>query len=443
MKRLDEAVRAMGYPFAANWVQSRVIDRKLPLILPVFHAQMGLWNDLVKIEAEHTEQYRAIIAGDCSSREATDHAARLGERIDDLITAYRPGNAVDKAALRSANAEWKSARAAAREARHAAREKLKPFVDKNEAERRTAVKAAVKESGLWWGHHEPITERYEVARQQAMKRGVALRPAADPLDIGMLRVRWQAGMPWDSLVLDGDAVAGLRSTFARPREHRFKLRYTIDCERRARDYLECEIVMGRTPPPGAIVKYIVLLPGPVRGVNRWHGTIVVNEPQVAFRPNGRAETLVFAAEDLRQPPNWGNFVLREKGLRWHLEDAARKHLGRNLHFSDAMLLAEGGDGRAKRALAEVAEAWKELGYLRKRWIARRDQYWRGVANELTRAHGLIRVQRQSLAFAGSRPERPAYGRFIQILSASAFRNGCEIELFHPGQEDMAREQRVG
>jgi len=149
--------------------------------------QNRLWNQLVEIERDNQERYRAIINADHEVAPLEErHEALQQERKD----AVKRRNALrsDKRRLKGVptideiqhtiddlSSTIREVQNDLRAARKNARKRNRRKIDRLERERKEAVKVARKSSGLYWANYNAIVDSYDTARKRAMKTGGMLR----------------------------------------------------------------------------------------------------------------------------------------------------------------------------------------------------------------------------------------------------------------------------
>lgn len=157
------------------------------LAASVFWSQNQLWNKLVEIENEHRELYRAAL-NDSDEELAAINVQLQQEQLqlDALIDARNRVRATKRAKktenatnyadlIKAASARMKALRVKSKDRKTTAKLAAQPLIETAEEDRRDKVKQAVAASGMWWSHHESVTEKYDIARVKAMKQGATLR----------------------------------------------------------------------------------------------------------------------------------------------------------------------------------------------------------------------------------------------------------------------------
>jgi len=90
----------------------------------------------------------------------------------------------------------------------------------------------------------------------------------------------------------------------------------------------------------------------------------------------------------------------------------------------------------------TARMYNEMTHLRARAVRRRDYRYRGIAADLCRHNGRIKLEKHAMWADKKRPDRPAWGRFCQIITQSGRRHGCEIDFFTPEKVKSETNQDV-
>lgn len=425
-----------GYSFGCQRARaSRALD--IASVRATFEAQAALWNEFVEIEADNRVRYRAIIQdGDAESAAATALAAEISARADAMAALPRAQR--DLEALARLRAEAKAAKADAREVRKRARERLREPLDALELDRRAAVKRAVRDSGLWWCHSEVIVERYQVARMRAMKVGAELRPARDRASFGALRVRWQNGIPAAKLLAGGDTLAAMAIS---PRQRSGKVRadltICIDSAGRDKDYVTVPVVFSRHLPDGAIVRSISLFRRRCGGDLRWHGAVTVQQP-VIDTPIASGPSIHLQMDWLKDEDEFIESMSHVRALQSDIDLRAKREAER---VTDVVVPARVTFGVVCQLAAQSPQCqeivrsikgphgkWREMHSLRQKAIRRRDHRYRMIAKDLCLSNAAITAEKPAgLALASKGGDRPAWGRFCQILEQAGRRHGCAVD----------------
>lgn len=178
-------------------------------VLDVLFLRNQLWNNLVALERENREKYRALMLS------SSEELASLQTRIDETESA-RERLVAEKKSLRASVrskkvdtsvidasverliAERNALRSRAKEVREAIKEVIKPQAAALSQERYEAVKRLSAESGLWWCNSETVIAAYDVARVKAMKENTELRFHSFD-GTGKLAVRASGGFPSEDM----------------------------------------------------------------------------------------------------------------------------------------------------------------------------------------------------------------------------------------------------
>lgn len=231
------------------------------------HRKQQLWNKLVEIERAHREKVREIlVVPDDPVPVLLEQLKAIREEIKAARKKERSGKA-DVSGLQEQAVRLREQIGAAKAerdvAKKAAAEANRPVLDQLEKERRTAVKAAAKESGLYWINYEDVVNSYEQARRKAMREKTELKFHRWTGE-GKVTIRYQRGLPvpgvfeqdtrlqinpvpqeaWDS------PVRGVRRKLARTV---IRLRVTSD-EKKKTVWVELPMVMHRPLPPESEIR---------------------------------------------------------------------------------------------------------------------------------------------------------------------------------------------
>ena len=447
-----------GYAFGAGKGADAVIAKLSRTIQATFAAQRELWNQFVLIEAAYTAVYRKTIN---DGSEESVLAGRRVERLSSEIESLKSDRSLSTLVKRSRVRDWrmvlKGAKEQAREIRRLARIALKPDLDVIELERRGKVKDAVRESGLWWCHSDVMLERYNVARVRAMKTGVALRPARENDVFGMLRVRWQNGLAWDALMGGGDTRAALKITGPGRSKGSVQAELTlcIESDGRDKDYLTMPIAL-RLPPDDCVVRNISLFQRRTGDQVRWKGAICVQQPTVQKPVSNEAlpertlesswltdgwlyETRIRRVRALGRyldhvATTWADTAVDLGSVLARLEAIRESRKRKGVQFSDVRVFATIIPSACK-VLEDNVKWYREMHGLRARAIRERDaRYWT-LARELLGRHSKLIVEKPLLVFASLGLEKPAWGRFCEILTRASRNFSCDVEIVAVKREE--------
>lgn len=148
--------------------------------------QNKLWNTLVEIDQTARGRYFALMSAEPDVDAIERRLLVLKEEKERLISEKKNlrKEARKKAGLDTSAQDLRIAEISpqirelatmAKEKRAEAKARLKPEIDRIEADRREAVKVARNASGLWWGNYNAVCASYETARVRAIKSGAELK----------------------------------------------------------------------------------------------------------------------------------------------------------------------------------------------------------------------------------------------------------------------------
>ena len=154
--------------------------------LDVLFLRNKLWNNLVALEREHREQYRAAILDASPALQAMqDKMNALEEKRQELITQKKKmrsmvrSKKVDTSLLDVEIQKIMEEKSSLKEPLKTLRDEVKMMTREKtkeiDKERYEAVKKLCHESGLWWANYETVIASYDVARVRAMKENAELR----------------------------------------------------------------------------------------------------------------------------------------------------------------------------------------------------------------------------------------------------------------------------
>lgn len=346
-------------------------------ISEVFRAQTALWNRLVEAETAY--------------RGASDAALRAE---------------IERRGLDLSDPEHR------RQARRAIRDEL----DELEAVRRSAVKAADRDSGLWWAHRVPILDRYGIMRVKAMREGAHLHPAKEPEERGVLAVAWPnrpGGVPIPRIFAGEDPMAGLVYDAPRPAikstgRVRATLNLRIASPRGGERRLEIPVVFGERIPAADVAVSVVLYAEGTHDGPRWRGAITVREPPGPPPVPPRGPELLLRQRDIGVTPLFE--------VEW---EYARELVG-----------ALGPDERRY-------DPYREAAGLRRRALRRRKHEYQRRAKALARKHRRIVAEPLQRRLGSG---RAAYGEFLRYLRLACAKTGCELVFREPAECEAPSEQ---
>lgn len=166
-------------------------------MLAEMKARNDLWNRLVEIDRAFREKTASLLSPEDNPLETL--RAEL-KTVRDEIKARRKKSRTGKVEtedLRKKAAELRERIAIAAQSLRAHKERIKEanrhLLEEAEAERRAAVKEAVRTSPLFWCNKEDVLASYEVARKRAMKEGRLLQFHRWTGE-GKISVRYQQGL---------------------------------------------------------------------------------------------------------------------------------------------------------------------------------------------------------------------------------------------------------
>ncbi len=231
------------------------------VLIEEMHCRQQLWNKLVEIERAHREKVREIlVVPDDPVTPLMERLKELREQIKLARKKERTGK-VDVTPLQKQARELREQIATAKiqrnEAKKLARETNKDALDQLEKERREAVKAAAKVSGLYWVNAEEVRNNYEIARRRAMRDKTELRFHRWD-GTGKVTVRWQKGLSVPGVFKNDTRMQidpvpeeawehPTRSVRRKKSRTRIRLRVTSD-EKKKPVWVELPMVMHRPIP---------------------------------------------------------------------------------------------------------------------------------------------------------------------------------------------------
>lgn len=451
----EPTLSPFAYPFGTPGNVVSKIGGHLPLIEDVFERQRHLWNALCEIEADNRAKYRTIGDENLEAKEAGDKVNLLKERVDTM--GALPRKTRDAEAFSALKQELKDARAFAKDTREKARVVLKPKLDALELERREAVKSAVKASDLWWCHSEVITERYDVARVRAMKTNSILRPARSGDAFGTLRVRWSQGIPLPML-FKGTTLASLTIEKRRTGKVCCALRLCVDSDFSDKEYITIPVVFSRDILEGATIRSISLFRRKTGDQIRWHGTVVVQQPSAVNLSVPSRPKLTLVKTELKDEPEFKSsidhviwlqsvldkqageffpYIVDEQEREFVLRKMERK--GGAISYWDLYHL-QNPSSEVREFLGKTYRMYSEMAHLRARAYRRRDYQYRLLAKDFTEKYSEITLEKPMMAFERKHPDRPAWGRFCEIMEQSGRRHGCSVVFAAPEPVIMMQSQ---
>lgn len=139
-----------------------------------------LWNRLVEIEHAFREGSSALIMSDPEVENIHRQLTSLYDTRSSLIEERKNLRRVNRRKvetleldehIQELSLKIADLRGGAASARKTAREKARERMRALEGKRRTSVKLARQESGLWWGNYNAVVKAYERGRQGALRNG--------------------------------------------------------------------------------------------------------------------------------------------------------------------------------------------------------------------------------------------------------------------------------
>jgi hypothetical protein len=142
-----------------------------------------LWNRLVEIEHATQEKYLSLISRDPAIDYIQDQISKLSAIQKSIKLDKKNIKDIDRKAdaleidnrIKELSDKLYDLRGSAIVARKAARESAGDAIRALEVKRRTEVKLARQESGLWWGNYNAVVKSYERGRQIALRNGGQMR----------------------------------------------------------------------------------------------------------------------------------------------------------------------------------------------------------------------------------------------------------------------------
>ena len=225
-----------------------------------------LWNQLVELEHSHRQEVRKILAvPDDPVVLLIEELKAVREEIKTARKKARSGK-VDVSTLQKQAKILKEKISTAKikqaEKNKKIKEASKETIKQLEQERRQAVKALTKASGLYWVNYEEVVNNYDLARRRAMVEKTEIKFHRWTGE-GKVTVRYQTGLPvgevfqqdtrlqinpvpqeaWDS------PVRGTRRKLART-----VIRLRARSENRKPVWVELPMVMHRPLPPNSEIR---------------------------------------------------------------------------------------------------------------------------------------------------------------------------------------------
>jgi len=240
--------------------------------------QVNFWNRLVTIERDFLEHYRAVL-------HAADPALAAEEAgVTALKTCLDRDRSQDRTELRRRSIELAARRKALRDA-HA------PQLAKLEETRRQTIKAARRDSHLWWPHYQTILAEFDAARRKVFRQGGSLH-AREFGDVIKFTVVFPKGLPVRDFI-DGRAPTALLSGqinadpgASRQRsQHHASLLIAIDRvmvdERKGYRQLQFPILFDRPLPDDGVIRSITVRRDHIGTTPAWRAQFLLNLPPQA------------------------------------------------------------------------------------------------------------------------------------------------------------------
>lgn len=317
----------------------------------------ALWNKLVEIEREYRAKVRELLSAPEDLTPAlVDELAKVREEIKAARKKERKGS-VDVSALQARakvlQAQLKEARAELKEFRKQAAQANKDLLQALDKERIEKVKAAQKDSGLYWGNYNDVIVHYQVARVRAMREGTELK--FHRFDgTGKVTIRYQQGLPVPQ-VFEYDTRLQIDPVPEAAWEHpqrserrklsRTRVRIRVGSEGRQPIWFELPMIMHRPLPPDGEIRSASIVRERVADRYRYKLVITVALSGNRREPIGRGEVGVDLGwrrvkDGLRvaywcdSSGQYGQLVLPENVVQQFLKLDDLKSI-RDNHFNDA------------------------------------------------------------------------------------------------------------
>ncbi len=262
-----------------------------------------LWNQLVELEHSHRQEVRKILAvPDDPVVLLIEELKAVREEIKTARKKARSGK-VDVSTLQKQAKILKEKISTAKikqaEKNKKIKEASKETIKQLEQERRQAVKALTKASGLYWVNYEEVVNNYDLARRRAMVEKTEIKFHRWTGE-GKVTVRYQTGLPvgevfqqdtrlqinpvpqeaWDS------PVRGTRRKLART-----VIRLRARSENRKPVWVELPMVMHRPLPPNSEIRMASIIRQRVGRKWRYRAVITVAVQDV-LRIHGRGTVAI-------------------------------------------------------------------------------------------------------------------------------------------------------
>jgi len=251
-----------------------------------------LWNQLVEIEHNHQEKFKAITGADIAvgAKETilADMLLRKGEasKRKKLHRSEARSKKIDTSLLdrtiKDLTVQIKELRLDLKSLRKISQDKNKEALEALETARKESVKHARNSSGLWWGNYNAVVATYNIARVRGMKEGRELK--FHRFDgTGRFTCQLQGGIGLTALFA-GQATVAVdpvdHQAFFHPsrgerrRLQRTILRFTIytyhdETGHRKRRTLSFPMIMHRPIPDDATIKTVTVKRDRVGTEYRW------------------------------------------------------------------------------------------------------------------------------------------------------------------------------
>ena len=278
--------------------------------------QNRFWNRLVEIEREHKETFFAITAEDSEVDRLDKEISALKARKVELISQKKKlkQKARQRVKTPEIDADIKVLTAKIKElvpqvktARKAARERLKPKLQELEVNRKAAVKSARQEyaaAGLFWGNYNEIVNRYQRARQRAIKSGGELHFKRFD-GTGMITQQLQGGRTAEQIFDTDDSQFAIILTDPTDYQegdvcgrkhagHRFALRIKTYGRGKSYKIVTLPLIMHRPLPDDCIVKEVRLNKRRVADQEQWTVVLTCSIPKPDLpEPTGAVTSVNF------------------------------------------------------------------------------------------------------------------------------------------------------
>ncbi|MDH7578263.1 MAG: zinc ribbon domain-containing protein [Bacillota bacterium] len=255
--------------------------------------QNKYWNKLVEIERNYRSKVREILRiPDDPVPELLIELENLRGQIAERRRKARSGCDCSDLEARCSEIKQKIAEAkkASREVRKQLIEKNKDKLDQLEAERKAALKAARRTSGLYWCNYGAVEDSYQAARLRAMRENTDLKFHSFD-GTGKVTIRYQQ-KPSVSTVFEGkdtrlqidpvpdEAFYGKRSV--RRRLSRTNIRLRVTSDNRKPVWVVLPMVLHRPMPENGSICSASIVRERVGRKFRYKAVITVSYPEEGF-----------------------------------------------------------------------------------------------------------------------------------------------------------------